>query len=93
MFPKWQKLAGEMLELASEQFSNHGCNDWEWPDDWTPEERHNLAIEMVAHNIRKSVSGLTQHEMEEVNHWASGKFGPPDWWVMSFLADKLKGGE
>jgi hypothetical protein len=37
------RLAAELLELASEQFSNHGCNDFERPAYFTPKEW--LAIE------------------------------------------------
>lgn len=43
MTAKQLKLAGEMLALAADQFSNHGCNDWEWPETWTQDERDAFA--------------------------------------------------
>ena len=30
-------ILAELLEMASDEFSNHGCNDWELPN--TPENR------------------------------------------------------
>ena len=36
---KEKALLGQMLDEYSERLSNDGCNDWEWPEDWTPEER------------------------------------------------------
>ena len=38
MSPKYFKLAAQLLGLASDEFSNHGCNDFEKPDDWTQDE-------------------------------------------------------
>lgn len=32
-------LASKMLEDAAEVYSNHGCNDWSFPLDWTKKER------------------------------------------------------
>jgi hypothetical protein len=88
--PKWLRLAGELLELASEKFSNKGCNDWDWPADFTDEDRQKMAAAMVAGNVGKSVSQLTADETAEVADLA--RRGPPDWWVMSFLAKRLSEG-
>jgi hypothetical protein len=33
------KAAAVLLDLAADEFSNHGCNDWSFPDDWTATER------------------------------------------------------
>ena len=83
---KWLKLAGEMLELASDQFSNHGCNDWRWPDDWTQKEREGLAKAMTVQNFGRP---MTQEEEQDAVDIAKCEFGPPDWWVMDFLGQKL----
>jgi len=52
MNAKEKRLAAEMLELASDEFSNHGCNDvddtlWE---DWTLEERKRFVKEFHDYN-------------------------------------------
>lgn len=39
MNTKERALAAEMLQLASDSYANHGCNDWEFPKDWTRKER------------------------------------------------------
>jgi hypothetical protein len=36
---KWLKLASDLLGEASDEFSNHGCNDWKWPKDWSRNDR------------------------------------------------------
>ncbi len=90
MNPKWQRLAGELLETASGQFSNNGCNDWKWPEDWTQAERLAFTEAMVRDNVRKKPTGkLTPAELEEIASLAEGEYGPPDWWVMTFLGRQL----
>lgn len=85
---KWQEVAGQLLVLAAGKFSNHGCDDWKWPVDWTLEERYQLALAMQ----RDTVCGrlLMAEEIEDVRGWADGDFGPPDWWVMRFLGKELR---
>ncbi len=39
MNPKWLRLAADLLELASDQFSNNSCNDYEWPKDWSDKDK------------------------------------------------------
>jgi hypothetical protein len=74
---KWLRLAGDMLEMASEKFGNHGCNDWDFPDDWTAEDRQGLASAM--------------HEANgDPENYEPDNIHLPDWWVMAFLADRLK---
>lgn len=43
MTPKERKLAGQLLNAYSEDLSNRGCNDWEYPPDWTEGERQRFA--------------------------------------------------
>jgi hypothetical protein len=89
MNEKWQTLAGELLKAASSQFSSHGCNDWEWPDDWTHAERLALSEAMVRDNVRKPTGELTAGERQDAEEMAKGEYGPPDWWVMLFLGKRL----
>lgn len=85
MSPKWGKLAGSLLEEASEVMSNRTCNDWKWPDDWTLEERREFAEAMQIDN--NPSTDLSEEDSENLwNH----EYGPDDWWVMSFLAKKLQ---
>ena len=78
MNAKWRQLAGELLIEVSKEFANHGCNDFTWPDTWTPEERHHLVLAMMIDN---------GHVDDDIY---TGQFGPPDWWVMCFLGKQLQ---
>lgn len=89
MNPKWLKLAGSLLELASREFSNHGCNDWKWPEDWNRADRWAFAEAMVRDNVGNATGILTAENKEEIEHMAGRQYGPPDWWVMAFLASWL----
>lgn len=70
-------LAARMLEIASDEFSNHGCNDL---DDETI-------------NLITDESNLCK----EIEKWNGDDGYPPnikcipDWMLMRFLKDKLKG--
>lgn len=41
---KVKRLAAKFLEELAERMSNDGCNDWDWPDDWTQVERDGFAL-------------------------------------------------
>jgi hypothetical protein len=86
--PTQLRLAGDLLEQASDVFSNHGCNDCPWPDYMNREQRLHMATQMVADNNRKAVEDLTDEEREEAKGHAESKC-MPDWWFMSFLAKRL----
>lgn len=77
MKPQWMKLAGELLELAKNEFANHGCNDWEFPNYWTIEEKQEFVKAM------HDANGTPEEYDPE-------RLRVPDWWVMSFLAKQLK---
>jgi hypothetical protein len=47
---KMRRLAGELLSMAAEEFSNHGCNDFERPDYFTPEEWRQLEVDFERYN-------------------------------------------
>ncbi len=77
MTTKEKQLASDMLELASEQFSNHGCNDVEPEiyDGWSLEERRQFIKEYREWN------GDPNDD--------TGLMHVPDWAIMKFMAYKL----
>jgi trimethylamine:corrinoid methyltransferase-like protein len=93
MKPAWLKLAGELLDLASTAFTRHGCNDWKWPEDWSHAARVRFARAMVADNTKRTPRQFTAEDKEKVESMAEGEYGPPDWWVMAFLASQLQEGK
>lgn len=89
MKQKWLKLAGEMLRDHAENLGNRGCNDWNWPADWTPEERLEFARMMVRDNI--SFIGDTLPAEAEKEATDMVKHGSSDFWVASVLSRLLRG--
>lgn len=78
MTRKEKKLASYFLELASDVFGNHGCNDVEdevW-ENWTLEERQKFVKEYHEWN------GDPEEYDENYLHL-------PDFAIMSFLSHKL----
>ncbi len=76
MTRKELEVAAEMLRLAADQFSHHGCNDWQFPDHWTQEECDKVTLAMAV------ASGDPEsHE--------PGRRDAMDWWVMDYLAGRL----
>jgi hypothetical protein len=88
---KWADLAADMLGLAADDFANHGCDDWKWPADWSAEDRRAFAAAMHEANNRKPEADFGAHEREDLEHDLKGEYGPPNWWVMRFLAARLRG--
>lgn len=76
---KEKNLISEFLEIASDKFSNHCCNDVDESlfVDWTSDERKQFVKEY--------------HEWNGDPEEFDDKFLVlPDYAIMSFLADKLK---
>ena len=75
--PKESRLAAALLELASDQFSNHGCNDMETQilSEFTEEEKIDICLDINRRN--GDDCGLYFDSI-------------PDWLWMQYLADKLK---
>lgn len=88
---KWLSLAGDMLDIAAERFANRGCSDWSWPEDWSPDDRREFAEALVAANVKRAPDKLTAADRADVEAMCKSDYGPPDWWVMAFLAGKLAG--
>lgn len=84
---KLMRVACQLLDMASDKYSDHGCNDWAWPEYLTANDRLAVARMMYADKKRKSVPELTAEENEDAAHMV--KTGPPDWWMMSFLSKRL----
>jgi len=82
MTQKEKMLASKMLDAASDEFGNHGCNDVKESlyDGWTIEERRAFVKEYREWN------GDPQEYDENFLHL-------PDYAIMSFLAYKLKNSE
>lgn len=76
-----KKLAAYLLKLASQEFSNHGCNDLDLVIEvgLTPEE--SLAIRKAA---REANGDLLSPEEKPEDHWAA------DWAMMSWMARRLQ---
>lgn len=79
MTNKEKILIANLLELASDKFSNHGCNDlgesiW---DGWTKEEREKLLNDFFR----------SQGDEEMIDQ---GYVDIADWLLMYLLAEKLK---
>ena len=52
MNKKEKRLIAELLGMASNEFSNHGCNDLDWLvfKDWTLKEKKELIKEFCEYN-------------------------------------------
>lgn len=78
MTKKEKKLIADLLRMASDSFSNNGCNDLPeniW-DGWTDEERKKLI----------SVYYKANNEPEEA---AEGHIDIEDYVLMDFMANKI----
>lgn len=78
MTPAQLHLTAELLRGASDMYSNHGCNDWKWPADWSQVDR--LAFAAYCFGA----------DAEAVEYASKGEYGPPDWLVMEKLSDMLE---
>jgi len=81
MNQKEKQLAAKMLELASETFSNHGCNDVEESvyEGWTLQERQQFVKEYHQWN---------EHREDPIDY-DPNFLHLGDSTIMSFLAYKL----
>ena len=74
-----KELIAQLLEVETDRFSNHGCNDFALTDylpDWG--DRHDLARTVFDEGDRDRYD--TENEYEEMN----------DYELMSFFADKIR---
>lgn len=90
MNPLWIHLAARFLQHHSGCLAGRTCHDWRWPEHWSQEARRELCRAMVADNLRLEPEQLTPEQLQTVEHYATGVHGPPNWWVVAFLADQCK---
>ena len=81
MTKKEKMLAGEMLILASEEFSNHTCNDVDEDlfKDWSVVERQELCL-----NLEKFNNSPEDYDPNSLY--------VQDWELMNYFAHKLRTG-
>jgi len=81
-------IIADLLEKASDKFSNHGCNDYEMPNT---DENWQLFEEMSAANVHKTVEQWRVTDaIEEEDFRPSGKtIYFTDWWLMPYFADLI----
>ena len=77
-FYKYTGLIATFLRPASDEFANHGCNDWEFPAGWTTEEKIDFCRAYHHYN--------GDPENFDPNH-----LNIPDFAAMNFLAHMLDG--
>ncbi len=73
------ELAANLLRLAADEFSNHGCNDIDDDllKDWTDQEQEQLCKDYEQWN-----SGMNPEEGDKINE---------DWILMYAIANRLDG--
>lgn len=80
MTPIERKLTARLLYRAADEFSNHGCNDFDLVRDGelTPEEAKEF-MRLTNEGLKPSDDGYVHY--------------PMDWWLMDKMARKiLEGG-
>lgn len=80
MTDKEKMLAGKLLEMASDEFSNHGCND-------LPKELERLLTQEEWDRLNKEMHDWNGDPEE----YRPGQVMSYDWLWMSFLGAKLRG--
>lgn len=74
---KEKLLAAEILDQVADEYSNHGCNDWDFPEEWTAEEKIKFVREF--------------HEFDDsLDEFNPAHLGMADYWVMKLLAHKIR---
>lgn len=79
------KLIAVLLEKASDEFSNHGCNDYKIP---ATDEHKQIMLDMFQAN-GDFEERKRDGEVDEVMN-AKDEIVTYDWWVMSYLADRCR---
>ena len=69
-------LVADLLNDASETYSNHGCNDFDFPSDWTDIEKQAFVVDFQIWN-----GGIDDDD--DADNMA-------DWCVMATLANKIR---
>jgi hypothetical protein len=80
--PAEMRLIGRLLDMAADEFSNHGCNDMLWPADFPAEER----AELVRRMERDNDPNVSPEEVEESVTMRSGRYSPGDHCLMRYFS-------
>lgn len=81
MNPKRLKLVVDFLRDPP----SRGCSDWDFPSDWTPEERRELVTEMLLWN--GDLDPTSAEFTQTVENFSES--GPPDHFVVGFLISEI----
>jgi hypothetical protein len=82
-----KKLAAKVLELASDTFSNHGCNDFNLTNLIpNPTERNELV--RAYHEYNGDLDDYDEYNVDATD--LSPDYRLMDWMIMGWLADILK---
>lgn len=77
-------LIADFLKEASEEYSNHGCNDCEIPNT---KENKAMLVNMIKRDVDEEDQ---EEEIEEVMSCKKKKLFTFDWLVMDYLADRCR---
>jgi len=78
-----RRIIADLLELASDKFCNHGCNDYYLPGKGLSlEERRELILEMAYENDDPDEISYLENEEKCFDY-------TQDWRLMSYFAGKL----
>lgn len=79
MTPEELRLAAHLLDMASEEFGNHGCNDFDMASLASPETRDALVAEFYADDPDYNPT-----------HVSGPDYRLMDWMAMDLMADKMR---
>lgn len=74
---KLNRLAADLLDEAADRYGNDTCTDWDWPEDWSEDERRQVY--------------LAFHEWNGDPEDATGEPRLANFCAMSFCAAWLRG--
>lgn len=77
-----------VLGEAADTFGNRGCNDYDWPDDWTDDQKRSFILARYVRNSATTLDGGP--ELEELTDDLASLRCPPDFVCASTLAYLLK---
>lgn len=86
-----KKLAAKLLRLASDKFSNFGCNDFDMEEagELSPEEQEQLIRDY--HEYNQNGEPMEPDDIEQLEHdLKHPRYALGDWCLMDLLAHKLE---
>lgn len=85
---KEMRLAADLLELAGDQFANHGCNDFLIDKDILPGDERWATEEVI--ELDRQMHEDNGDPEEHNPKWIGQNKCFADWWLMKFFATKLR---